>query len=300
MTTSVADSFFKFKPVSPYIELGAYEKLWLQPKTTFKRIADLFKDNPYKLPSELIDSEEALELSKKVFELIKELDSENNFGIRVYGSSDYPDKLRDAKNPIELLYYRGAWDLVHTRGVAVVGSRKPSREGILRCRKLSKQLVENGFTVISGLADGIDTIAHTTAIEAGGNTIAIIGTPITDYYPKKNKDLQNKIAKDHLLISQIPILRYQKQDWRYNRVFFPERNKTMSALSEATVIVEASETSGTLIQARAAFAQGRKLFILDSCFTNPNITWPARFEAKGAIRVRDISDITKALQDGKV
>ena len=80
-----------------------------------------------------------------------------------------------------------------------------------------------------------------------------------------------------------------------NRLFFPERNITMSALTQATVIVEAGETSGTLIQARAAFKQGRKLFILDSNFQNPKLTWPRRFEEQGAIRVRDFDDILSNL-----
>ena len=86
------------------------------------------------------------------------------------------------------------------------------------------------------------------------------------------------------------------QDFRSNRIFFPERNVTMSALTEATIIVEASDTSGTLIQARAALAQGRKLFILDSCFHNSSISWPAKYEAQGAIRVRDYDDIRKHLR----
>jgi DNA processing protein len=80
-----------------------------------------------------------------------------------------------------------------------------------------------------------------------------------------------------------------------NRFFFPERNVTMSALTEATIIVEAGETSGTLTQARAALYQGRKLFILNSCFEREDLTWPARFEAQGAVRVREPDDIWKAL-----
>ena len=90
-------------------------------------------------------------------------------------------------------------------------------------------------------------------------------------------------------------MRYESQDYRYNRVFFPERNKTMSALTEATIIVEAGETSGTLIQARAALQQGRKLFILDNCFKNPDLTWPEKYAKKGAIRVRDYDDVRNAL-----
>jgi DNA processing protein len=79
-------------------------------------------------------------------------------------------------------------------------------------------------------------------------------------------------------VSEVPFVRYATEHWKLRRLYFPARNETMSALSEATVIVEASDTSGTLTQARAALKQGRKLFILDSCFDNPNISWPKRFE----------------------
>ncbi|MFP4731390.1 DNA-processing protein DprA [Pasteurella multocida] len=92
------------------------------------------------------------------------------------------------------------------------------------------------------------------------------------------------------------IWKYKQHDYRFNRQFFPERNITMSALTQATIIVEAGETSGTLTQARAALTQGRKLFILDNCFLNPNITWPEKYLKKGAIRVKSIEDISKNLE----
>jgi DNA processing protein len=160
---------------------------------------------------------------------------------------------------------------------------------------ISKALVEKGFAVVSGLAAGIDAAAHTAAIEAGGQTIAVIGTPLGVHYPKENEPLQRRIADKYLLISQVPVLRYASQHVPQNKLFFPERNITMSALTEATIIVEAS---GTLTQARAALQQGRKLFILDSCFERTDITWPASYAKKGAIRVRELSDIWSALGDG--
>jgi DNA processing protein len=192
---------------------------------------------------------------------------------------------------VELLYFRGWWNLVETRSVAVVGTRKPSEDGKRRATKLARMLVDEGLTVVSGLARGIDTVALTTAMEMKKQVIAVIGTSICDYYPPENRDLQDKIARDHLLISQVPIIKHSRQRVFQNRIFFPERNITMSALTEATVIVEAGETSGTLTQARAALHQGRKLFILDSCFLDPRLTWPRRFLERGAIRVRDFEDI---------
>jgi DNA processing protein len=193
------------------------------------------------------------------------------------------------------LYYQGAWELTETRCVAVVGTRKPADTAIKQARRLARALVERDFTVVSGLATGIDTAAHTAAIEADGRTVAVIGTPLGVYYPPENRELQNRIANDFLLISQVPVLRYAKQAVPQNRLFFPERNVTMSALTEATIIVEAGETSGTLTQARAALHQGRKLLILDSLFRRDDLTWPATYEQRGAIRVRDMDDIWKAL-----
>ena len=158
-----------------------------------------------------------------------------------------------------------------------------------------RELVRDDFTIASGLAAGIDRIAHETAIKEGGRTVAVIGTPLSHSYPKENTYLQRQIAEHFLIVSQVPLKRYEEQDYRRNRFFFPERNVTMSALTEATIIVEAGETSGTLVQARAAIRQGRKLFVLDSCFRNSQLTWPATLEARGAVRVKDYDDIRTAL-----
>lgn len=282
--------------LSPYREMAAYEALWKNDKASFKTIADLFRKSPGAVPSDLVREDEITEYMEVIDDIRKRFQVER-FGVRVRGLDEYPKKLLDARNPVEVLYYQGYWELVNTPCVAVVGSRKPSEEGVKRTRKLADFLVRDGYTVVSGLAEGIDTAAHTQAIESGGNTIAVIGTPLSHVYPKGNEALQKRIREDFLLISQVPFKRYIDQDFRVNRGFFPERNITMSALTMATVIVEASDTSGTLFQARAAIAQKRKLFILDSCFKNPNITWPARYAEQGAIRVTDYDDIRGHLKN---
>jgi DNA processing protein len=124
------------------------------------------------------------------------------FGVRVHGAGEDPERLRQAEHPVELLYFQGWWDLVESRGVAVVGTREPSDDGIRRAEKLVRNLVRDGFTIVSGLAKGIDTTAHETAIREGGLTIAVIGTPLSRVYPIDNRDLQERIARDYLLISQ--------------------------------------------------------------------------------------------------
>ncbi|MGC4397649.1 DNA-processing protein DprA [Hydrogenophaga sp. T2] len=287
--------FLANKPVDTLAEIGAYEYLWKQPNTSTKKLAQLFDAHPGQLPSDLVDDDLAQQAAQEVLQQFSARGIKR-FGVRINGTFDYPARLRDASEPIEVLYFLGSWELAEAPlRVAVVGTRKVSPEGAARTRKLVRALVEHDFTVVSGLAEGVDTIAHTTAIEAGGRTIAVIGTPISEVYPKENADLQRRIAEEFLLVSQVPVLRYMAQTWKGNRFFFPERNKTMSALSEATIIVEASETSGTLIQAQAALDQGRKLFILESNFQNPAITWPAKFEKLGAIRVREFEDILRVL-----
>jgi DNA processing protein len=281
-------------PISPLRELGAYEALWLEQGATFKTLADRFAKDPLALPSDFVSIGQAEQCAAETLKLMKAR-GVHQFGVRINHAGDYPRKLRDARHPVEMLYYQGSWELSEPRGIAVVGSRKASEDGVKRAKRLARELVERDFTVVSGLAEGIDIAAHTSAIQAGGRTIAVIGTPLGLYYPKPHHEMQDLIAADHLLISQVPVLRYDRQIVPQNKLFFPERNVTMSALTEGTVIVEAGETSGTLTQARAALHQGRKLFILESCFERTDITWPARFEKQGAVRVRSTDDIWNAL-----
>lgn len=282
--------------ISPLLEMAAYEALWARNKVSFKTLSEIFAKHPNNLPSKFTNEEEINEYLEYVKNFIITDKNEIKPKMVVNSSYDYPLKLRDAKEPIEVFYYSGNLDYLNTRSVAIVGTRNPSNDGLRRATNLVKQLIKDDFTIVSGLAKGIDTQAHKTALALGARTIAVLGTPLTKYYPKENKDLQNLIAEKHLLISQVPFYRYSKQGIRGNRLFFPERNKTMSALTEATIIIEAGETSGTLIQARAALDQGRKLFILQSCFENKDITWPAKFEKLGAIRVREYEDVISNLK----
>lgn len=302
MTLATQDipSALNFRALSPMQEMGAYEWLWSQDtsrvKPSFKSVAELFSQNPGALPSDLVNEDDAMGCAREVM-LRFERKGIRSFSVRLNGVGDYPSELRHAAHPLEMLYYQGEWDLAYSpKRVAIVGTRNPSDEGVRRTRKLVSLLVKDDFTIVSGLAQGVDTAAHEAAIEHGGETIAVIGTPLDHAYPKENAQLQDRIARDYLVVSQVPVLLYARRSWQWNRLFFPERNVTMSAMTQATIIVEAGETSGTLIQARAALAQKRKLFILESNFNKPGLTWPHRFEEQGAIRVRDFDDIRSALQ----
>lgn len=167
--------------------------------------------------------------------------------------------------------------------VSVIGTRDPTHVGLRRTVKLVTALVERGVVVVSGLAAGVDTCAHTTAIELGGKTIAVLGTPLDREYPKENADLQRRIMADHLVLSRYPAgAPIQSKN-------FPLRNRDMALISDVTVIVEAGAWSGTIHQGWEALRLGRPLFILESMFGRQDIRWPRAMRASGA---RILSDGT--------
>lgn len=166
--------------------------------------------------------------------------------------------------------------LVEGRRVSVVGSREASPQGLERARILSKALVTHGITVVSGLAEGIDTVAHRTAIDAGGRTIAVLGSSLESYFPPENRALQDLIAERHLLVSQFA------QGSKPRREHFPQRNRTMALISDATVIVEAGEKSGTVHQGWEALRLGRPLYLMESLAHRTDLTWPKEMLRYGA------------------
>jgi DNA processing protein len=289
---------FDFSPdiaISPVAEISAYETLWTRYRT-HKQIGVLFSEHNHAMPGKVVEAVGiGRDLVEQVQEKVEDLLPFDRYTALFRNDADYPVALTELRNGPEVIYYQGSLDLLFSKCVAVVGARKASPEGVKRARKLTKLLVENGFTVMSGLAAGIDTAAHSAALEVGGRTIGVIGTPLSDVYPRSNADLQRQIASEQLLISQVPFYQTSQQDFRQNRFFFPERNRTMAALSVATVIVEASDTSGSLVQAREALKLNRKLFILQSCFER-GLTWPATFERKGALRVVEGTEIIDQLR----
>lgn len=142
-----AHSILSSPPISPLREMGAYEALWAQQNATFKTIADCFRKNPGSIPSDLVREEEIQGTLQHVLEKIDRANI-HDYGVRIHGSGDYPERLRDAVHPIEFFYYRGWWDLIESpKRVAIVGSRNPSDEGVRRAKKIVKMLVEDGYTI---------------------------------------------------------------------------------------------------------------------------------------------------------
>ena len=182
------------------------------------------------------------------------------------GDALYPFDDETVKNPPELLYVRGDINLLKSRCVAIVGSRKCTLYGSTVARTLGKRLAENGVTVVSGMAAGIDTAAHQGALEGGGKTIAVLGNGLDICYPRKNQDLMRAIAEAGLLVTEYP------EGTGPEAFHFPSRNRLISGLSEAVVIVEAAIRSGSLITAELAAEQNRKLYAVPG-----NITSDASF-----------------------
>ncbi len=183
----------------------------------------------------------------------------------------------EAKNAPRRLFFAGDESLLATgRRVSVVGSRKISEAGAKRTMALVKQLVQRDYVVVSGLAEGVDTVAHETAIELGGKTVAVLGTGLDKAYPASNADLLEKIVAEHVAVSQFAA---GSPPARKN---FPMRNRTMALLTNATVIIEAGEKSGTRHQGWEALRLGRALFIMESVANDESLTWPREMISYGA------------------
>ncbi len=202
----------------------------------------------------------------------------------------YPRTLRLIFNLPPFLFVQGAIREADLRSVAVVGTRRATDLGIRRAVSMARQLVAAGVTVVSGLARGIDTAAHTAALEADGRTIAVIGTGITQCYPKENRALADRIAKAGAVVSQFWPSAHPAT-WT-----FPRRNVTMSGIAQGTVVIEASATSGAKMQARLALQHGKKLFLLRSLVdTYP---WAAKYATqRGAYVVEDVAGVLRELAD---
>jgi DNA processing protein len=173
--------------------------------------------------------------------------------------------------------------------VSIIGSRKASPNGLAYAQKIAKTLVENQTVIVSGLAEGIDAVAHETAIAMKGKTIAVIGTPLNKVYPRKNFELQQEIMKNHLVVSQFPI------GYPTTPKDFVLRNRTMALISDATVIVEAGDTSGSLHQGWETLRLGRPLFIWESVVKNTQLDWPKKMLEYGALELSNPVDVLEVL-----
>ncbi|MBI2612082.1 DNA-protecting protein DprA [Candidatus Gottesmanbacteria bacterium] len=204
----------------------------------------------------------------------------------------YPKLLAEIADPPAGLFVRGdaslLYDNVHCFGV--VGTRKMTRYGKEVTEKLTRDLVKAGFVIVSGLAVGIDTVAHEAAILAGGKTVAILGAGIDIVYPHQNKDLYWKIIKNYgCVISEFP------PGKKTTKTQFASRNRIISGLSEGVVVTEGAENSGSLITAECALEQGREVFAVAGPMMSEYSRGPAKLIKDGAKMVTGVEDILEEL-----
>jgi DNA processing protein len=209
-----------------------------------------------------------------------DLASWHEAGIEVLTVLDagYPENLRQVHDRPPVLFVAGSLRPDDDRSISVVGSRRASADGLAAAERFAADLTRAGFTVVSGLARGIDTAAHRSALAAGGRTVAVIGTGLEHSYPPDNAGLQRQIAERCAVVSPF------WPDTSPSRETFPRRNAVMSGLTLGTLIVEASVRSGARVQARRALAHGRPVFLLRRLLGQE---WAADLAARPGVHVVD-------------
>ncbi|MGK0551788.1 DNA-processing protein DprA [Enterococcus faecalis] len=201
----------------------------------------------------------------------------------------YPKQLKAIYNPPALLFYAGNLQLLTRRKLAVVGARYATSYGLRVTRKLVAQIVEEGFTVVSGLAKGVDSCSHQTALAKLGSTIAVIGTGLDVSYPPENAALQTIMKQEQLVLSEYPNGSSPKS------YHFPARNRIIAGLSLGTCIMEARKNSGSLITAQAALDYGREVFAVPGSIFHSFTTGCHELIKDGAKCTTSIEDIVKEL-----
>jgi len=219
----------------------------------------------------------------------QELDKARKTGVRIIIADDtaYPPVLRDTPDPPLFLYIKG--NLLREDGVAIVGTRKPTHYGLTVTHRIAYELAAAGLTIVSGLARGIDTQAHRGALAAKGRTIAVLGCGIDIVYPPENRDLLERISGNGAVVTENPF------GTKPEAGYFPARNRIISGLSRGTVIIEATEDSGSLITANYTIEQGRKLFSVPGNIGSPNSRGTNNLIKQGAVLVESSDDILRSL-----
>ncbi|MEO8089699.1 MAG: DNA-processing protein DprA [Gemmatimonadales bacterium] len=205
--------------------------------------------------------------------------------IIIPGDPDYPPLLHHIPDPPPVLFILGNQSLLLRPSAALVGSRDHSSYGADACRALAGAVAEAGVVVVSGMARGLDAVAHTAALDAGGTTVGVLGNGLGVIYPAANRTLYDRVAREGLLLSEFP------PGERPHAGSFPRRNRLISGLSRVTVVVEAAIGSGALITAGAALDQGREVMAVPGNITSPLSAGSNRLIRDGAAPVLELADL---------
>ncbi len=205
------------------------------------------------------------------------------------GDDEYPASLLQLNDAPLVLYVVGQPSSLSAAQIAMVGSRTPTSGGRDNASAFARELAQQGWLITSGLALGIDTAAHQGALSAGGQTVAVIGTGADRIYPAQNKALAHRIAENGCIVSELPL------GSKPLRSHFPRRNRLIAALAQATVVVEAALSSGSLITAREALDLGREVMAIPGSIHNPLSRGPHQLIRQGAKLVETVADVLEEL-----
>jgi len=230
---------------------------------------------------------EVKSVREKVEKEIEKIDKIGCNTVTIF-DNDYPELLKNIPDPPVVLYYKG---FINDKNLlAVVGTRKPSLYGLKACEYIIPNLVKNNLGIVSGLAIGIDTIAHNTTLKSGGYTIAVLGSGIDKIYPRTNmKVAENILEKGGCILTEFDV------GTEASYYTFPSRNRIISGLSLGTLIIEASISSGALITAKIAAEQGRVVFAVPGPILKDSFLGNNTLIREGGILIRDAEDIVKEL-----
>ncbi len=258
---------------------------------SFEKILSASKEELEKV--EGIGSEFAARIAgwKETVDIQKELELAKKYGAAVLtlGDEKYPPRLREIYDPPVVLYVRGEIIPGDERAIAIVGTRRPSFYGRMITEDLSKKLAMRGFTIVSGLARGIDSAAHRGALAVKGRTIAVLGCGIDKVYPPENARLMKEVMSSGAVVSEFPF------GTKPDRGNFPRRNRIISGLSLGVIVVEAAKRSGSLITASCALEQGREVFAVPGKVDSPTSYGTHSLIKEGAKLVQDVDDIIEEL-----
>ena len=228
----------------------------------------------------------------KIHNLLNHLEDKDIKTI-TYLDDNYPNSLNHIYNKPYVLHYKGEFKEEDQLSIAIVGARKATSYGKWVCEKFTKELVDFGVTIVSGLALGIDAIAHKTTLANCGRTLAVLGNGLDIKYPKNNEKLYDEIIKNGAIISEFPI---GTQPLAYN---FPHRNRIISGLSMAVVVIEAKEKSGSLITAHHGMEQGKDVFAVPGNINSIYSTGTNKLIKDGAFPLLDIDDLLEEVSEMK-
>ena len=206
-----------------------------------------------------------------------------------FWDEEFPDILKKIYDPPALLFVKGELRAEDELAIAIVGTRVPTEYGKMAAERLAAALASRRMTIVSGLARGIDTVAHQTAIKSGGRTIAVLGSGLDTIYPPENRRLAQEIAQHGALISEYFF------GAKPDAVNFPRRNRLISGLSFGTLVIEAGEESGALITAQTSLDQGREVFAVPGSIFSPKSLGPHRLIQEGAKLIVGAEDILAEL-----